>query len=111
MKDDKVKFTEKNNMKARKMILDSPLEVKAIKQFRGHDGDGYNCNIYWDGKKVGYANDFADGGGGEAIRLMTLKPGEFAYFGWDLEADIIVDASATVAGALEAYFFVRTTSV
>ena len=62
MKKDKVKFTEKNNMKARKMILDSPLEVKAIKQFRGHDGDGYNCNIYWDGKKVGYANDFANGG-------------------------------------------------
>ena len=59
----------------------------------------------------GSTNDLADGGGGEAIRLMTLKPGEFAYFGWDLEADIIVDASATVSGALEAYFFVRTTSV
>ena len=57
------------------------------------------------------SGEISEGDGQQASRLMTLKPGEFAYFGWDLEADIIVDASATVAGALEAYFFVRTTSV
>jgi len=41
-------------------------------------------------------------------RLMTLKPGEFSFFGYDLEADLIVDASASVVGALEAMYFVRT---
>ena len=56
------KFTEANNKIAMEMIRKSPIEVKAIKTFRGHDGEGYNCNIYWNGKKVGYANDFANGG-------------------------------------------------
>ena len=41
-------------------------------------------------------------------RLMTLKPGEFAFFPWDLEANLHVDASAAVDGALEAIVFVRT---
>jgi hypothetical protein len=39
---------------------------------------------------------------------MTLKPGEFSFFAWDMEADIILDASAAVVGALEAVLFVRT---
>ena len=39
---------------------------------------------------------------------MTLKPGEFSFFAYDLEADLIVDASAAVTGALEAILFVRT---
>jgi hypothetical protein len=59
---DKPKFTKANNKIAMEMIRKSPLEVKAIKTFRGHDGEGYNCNIYWNGKKIGYANDFANGG-------------------------------------------------
>jgi len=46
--------------------------------------------------------------GDTATRLMTLKPGEFAYFGWDMQTDIIVDASAAVSDALEAILFVRT---
>jgi hypothetical protein len=50
-----------------------------------------------------------------AIRLSTLKPGEFSFFAWDLTSDIIVDSNAAadtvIAGALEAYFFVRTTSI
>jgi len=46
--------------------------------------------------------------GTTTTRLMTLKPGEFSFFGYDLEADLIVDASASVAGALEAMYFVRT---
>ena len=50
-----------------------------------------------------------------AIRLSTLKPGEFSFFAWDLTSDIIVDSNAAadtiIPGALEAYFFVRTTSI
>jgi|TARA_R100001463_G_scaffold74092_2_gene128079 hypothetical protein len=46
--------------------------------------------------------------GTTTTRLMTLKPGEFSFFGYDLEADLIVDASASVVGALEAMYFVRT---
>ena len=56
----------------------------------------------------GASADLADGAGGEATRLMTLKPGEFSFFAYDLEADLIVDASAAVTGALEAILFVRT---
>ena len=39
---------------------------------------------------------------------MTLKPGEFVFTGWDMQTDIIVDASADVTDALEAILFVRT---
>jgi hypothetical protein len=39
---------------------------------------------------------------------MTLKPGEFAFFGWDMQTDIILDSSAAISGALEAVLFVRT---
>ena len=46
--------------------------------------------------------------GDTATRLMTLKPGEFAYFGWDMQTDIIIDASAAVSDACEAILFVRT---
>jgi len=51
-----------------------------------------------------------DAGAQTASRLMTLKPGEFSFFAWDLEKDIVVDASAAVTGALEAKLFLRTTS-
>ena len=46
--------------------------------------------------------------GDTANRLMTLKPGEFVFTGWDMQTDIIVDASADVTDALEAILFVRT---
>ena len=46
--------------------------------------------------------------GDTATRLMTLKPGEFAFFGWDMQTDIIIDASAAVTDACEAILFVRT---
>ena len=57
-----------------------------------------------------YIGHGADGGlsGATATRLMTLLPGEFAFFGWDLEADLIVDANGDGADALEAILFVRT---
>tara|TARA_R110000803_G_scaffold47592_4_gene99227 strand:+ start:7236 stop:7664 length:429 start_codon:yes stop_codon:yes gene_type:complete len=57
-------------------------------------------NIY-----IGYgtaANMAADD---TAIRLMTLLPGEFAWFPWDLNADIAVDAAG--AGTLETWYFDR----
>ena len=37
----------------------------------------------------GASADLADSGGGEATRLMPLKPGEFSCFAYDLEADLI----------------------
>jgi len=48
--------------------------------------------------------------GQQAARLMTLKPGEFSFFAWDLEKDIILDGSATATGAVEAILFLRTSS-
>ena len=47
-------------------------------------------------------------GGGDEDRLMTLKPGEFAFFPWDMEANLNVDASAEADDALEVIVFVRT---
>ena len=47
-------------------------------------------------------------GAGDEDRLMTLKPGEFAFFPWDLEANLNVDASLAADDALEVIVFVRT---
>ena len=58
----------------------------------------------------GASAEIEDGGGGEATRLMTLKQGEFSFFSWDMENDLIVDASAAVSGALEAIMFSRSTT-
>jgi hypothetical protein len=57
-----------------------------------------------------YIGHGADGGlsGATATRLMTLLPGEFAWFGWDMEADLIVDANGAGADGLEAILFIRT---
>ena len=50
-----------------------------------------------------------------AQRFMTLKPGEFSFLAWDMRHDIVIDSAApadtVIAGALEAIFFVRTTSI
>ena len=54
--------------------------------------------------------ELGEGDGQQTARLMTLKPGEFSFFAWDLEQDIALDASATVTGAVEAILFLRTTS-
>ena len=57
-----------------------------------------------------YIGHGADGAlsGATATRLMTLLPGEFAWFPWDLEADIIQDSNATSTNTLETWIFVRT---
>lgn len=52
--------------------------------------------------------ELEDGGAAEAFRLMTLQPGEFSFFAWDMEQDIHVDAAAAADDALEAILFVRT---
>lgn len=46
----------------------------------------------------------------EAKRLFTLKPGEFAWFPWDMTHNLFVDhpAGVTSTGALEVWCFVRT---
>tara|TARA_R100000152_G_C6737789_1_gene161788 strand:+ start:152 stop:643 length:492 start_codon:yes stop_codon:yes gene_type:complete len=47
---------------------------------------------------------------GEADRLMTLRPGEFAFFPWDFTEDIIADVMEDNTNQLEAWLFVRTTT-
>tara|TARA_B100001250_G_scaffold355578_1_gene330166 strand:- start:3336 stop:3776 length:441 start_codon:yes stop_codon:yes gene_type:complete len=67
---------------------------------KNHDAAGH---IY-----IGHGSSTALEGGTEATRLMTLLPGEFAWFPWDMTADIIEDANGTYTGALEAWLFIRT---
>ena len=56
----------------------------------------------------GTGAELEDSGGADEDRLMTLKPGEFAFFPWDMEGEMTVGASAAVDDALEAILFVRT---
>ena len=58
---------------------------------------------------IGHGSDGALEGA-TATRLMTMKPGEFAFLPYDLEGDLIHDASSDEGGvgALEAILFVRT---
>ena len=42
---------------------DSGLEVKKVSTFEGHDGQGYNCDLYYKGKRVAHAHEAAYGGG------------------------------------------------
>ena len=59
---------------------------------------------------IGFGAAAALEGAGEAKRLMTLKPGEFAWFPWDFTADILVDVvgSSTATNGLESWVFTRT---
>ena len=57
---------------------------------------------------IGHGSSTALEGGTEATRLMTLLPGEFAWFPWDLTADLIQDSNGAAADGLEAVIFVRT---
>ena len=45
---------------------------------------------------------------GEADRLFTLQPQEFAFFPWDCTQDINFDANGDTTNALESWVFVRT---
>ena len=57
---------------------------------------------------IGHGSDTALQGGTEATRLMTLQPSEWAWFPWDLTADIIEDANGSYTNALETWIFIRT---
>jgi hypothetical protein len=39
------------------------VELKGFKTFRGHDGNGWEANVYLDNKKVGYVVEDGWGGG------------------------------------------------
>ena len=56
----------------------------------------------------GVATGLEDTGVSDEDRLMTLKPGEFAFFPWDMEGEMSVDADVANDDALEAIIFVRT---
>lgn len=45
--------------------------VKNVKSFMGHEGYGFNCNLYRDGKKIGFCID--DAGGGEMYPIEWAK--------------------------------------
>ena len=47
-------------------------------------------------------------GAGNAVRVMTLKGGEFAFFPWDCTQNIVYDANGSYTGALESWVVVRT---
>ena len=66
-----------------------------------------SSNIYIGHNPTG-DGELEDSGAADEDRLMTLKPGEFAFFPWDMEANLHVDASAANDDALEAIVFVRT---
>ena len=84
------------------------------------DQDGgfvYLKNILVDNSPVDRLHDILIGhktgaedldGDGETDRLMTLRPGEFAWFPWDMAQDIIADIKETNTAALECWVFVRT---
>jgi len=86
------------------------------------EGDGTN-EMGVDGgfvyiKNIHSSNKIAIGHGGTgamqanntALRMMTLLPGEFAWFPWDFTADIIADADGTATDGLESWVFTRTGS-
>ena len=50
------------------------FSLKKIKTFRGHDGDGLNADIYYEGKLVAYFVDLADGGEPDIDFLPAAKP-------------------------------------
>tara|TARA_R100001510_G_C7480614_1_gene92769 strand:- start:37 stop:507 length:471 start_codon:yes stop_codon:yes gene_type:complete len=59
---------------------------------------------------IGFGGVKALEGDGQAVRLMTLKPGEFAFLPWSMTQDLVADIHTTHTGALEAWVFVKTTT-
>jgi hypothetical protein len=52
------------------------IELKAVKQFVGHDGYGFEATVYMDGKRIGHAFDGAYGG---EIELRIDRPFDEEY--------------------------------
>ena len=76
-----------------------------LKNLLASPGVGDNTHDIYIGKDTGNLT-----GENETKRIMTLKPGEFAFFPWDMTFDLRVDHPETNANALEAMLFVRTTT-
>lgn len=86
------------------------------------EGDGTNAMGVDGGfvyvKNVHASNKIAIGHGAAgdmnannaALRMMTLLPGEFAWFPWDFTSDLIADADGTATRGLETWVFTRTGS-
>ena len=73
------------------------------------EGLATTANIYIGHNPTsGVASGLEDSGTADEDRLMTLKPGEFAFFPWDMEGEMSVDADVANDDALEAIIFVRT---
>jgi hypothetical protein len=72
-----------------------------------------------DATDVNHAINIGDSGGGagnldgvdEAKRWFTLRPGEFCWMPWDLTNDIYADGQEANSAALEAWLFIRSTTV
>tara|TARA_Y100001972_G_C7457600_1_gene233748 strand:- start:43 stop:498 length:456 start_codon:yes stop_codon:yes gene_type:complete len=77
-----------------------------LKNLLTSPGVGDNTHDIYIGRDTGNLT-----GENESKRIMTLKPGEFAFFPWDMTFDLRVDHPETNANALEAMLFVRTTTV
>ena len=101
---------------AHKILLDaSDYTASAAEGVDG--GFVYVKNLLADPDPAGNTHDIYIGtvtgnltGIDETKRLFTLKPGEFAWFPWDMTHDLFVDhpAGVTSTGALEVWCFVRT---
>jgi hypothetical protein len=85
--------TRKENEKT---IAESPWNVKAVKKFRGHDGNGFNANLYHGKIKVAEVDDDGWGGGFRWNTLDKEKYQEFEKFAslmtepweWDMEGEM-----------------------
>lgn len=57
--------------------------VKNVKSFMGREGMGFNCNLYRNGKKVGFCMDDASGGGMHPIDWVGTPSTHGDSEGWD----------------------------
>ena len=91
------------------VLWDDAAFIDADNETAGTDGGFvYVKNIHASAKIfIGHGSAAALEGVGAAARIMTLLPGEFAFFPWDFTADIIVDASATATDGVETWVFTR----
>ena len=87
------------------------FEGDGTNQFGVDGGFVYIKNIHASNKiAIGHGAAGDMNANNAALRMMTLQPGEFAWFPWDFTADIIADADGTATDGLETWVFTRTGS-
>ena len=99
-------------------VFDKDAFVSSGAQTDQDGGYVYLRNMLADNSPVDRLHDVLIGfggakdldGDGESVRLMTLRPGEFAFFPWDMTEDLVCDIKETNDAALEAWLFVKTTT-